>query len=53
MMASLFGQEEIVELLIQHDADPTIVDYQGNTAASLAQGQGLTHILDMVKFSLK
>ena len=53
MMASLFGREEIVKLLIQHGADPKIVDYQGNTAESLAQGQGLTQILNIIRFNLK
>ena len=53
MMASLFGREEIVRLLLQQGANPEIVDYQGNTAESLAQGQGLTHILDIIRFNLK
>ena len=53
MMASLFGREAIVKLLLQEGADPEIVDYQGNTAASLARGQGLTHILDIIRFNLK
>ena len=52
MMASLFGHEEIVKLLIQHGADPKIVDDQGNTAESLAQGQGLTQILNIIRFNL-
>lgn len=53
MMASLFGREEIVKLLIQHGADPEIVDYQGNTAESLAQGQGLGQIINIIQFNLK
>ena len=53
MMASLFGREEIVKLLLQHGADATIVDYQGNSPQSLAKGQGLTHILDIIRFNLK
>ena len=52
MMASLFGQEEIVELLLQNGADPGVVDDQGNTAESLAQGQGLTQILKIIRFNL-
>lgn len=50
MMASLFGQDDLVELFVKHGADVKLVDAAGNTAESLAQGQGLTHIVDIVKF---
>lgn len=50
MMASLFGREEIVALLLEAGADPKIKDYQGNTAESLANAQGLTKIVKMVRF---
>ena len=50
MMASLFGQEKVVTLYMKHGADPAIVDAQGNTAESLAKGQGLGHIIDILKF---
>ena len=53
MMASLFGREEIVRLLLQQGANPAIVDYQGNTAESLARGQGLTRLIDIIRFNLK
>lgn len=53
MMASLFGQDDIVALFMQSGADPEIVDHQGNTAISLAAGQGLTHILNMIRFPLQ
>jgi|GEM_PF-2832323 len=53
MMASLFGQEKIVELLMKNGANPTIADHQANTAQSLAQGQGLTHILDIIRFHFR
>lgn len=53
MMASLFGREELVNLLLEHGADPKIVDYQNNTAESLAQGQGLTQIIKIIRFNLK
>ena len=53
MMASLFGQDDVVELFMQSGADPDIVDHQGNTAISLAAGQGLTHILNMIRFPLQ
>lgn len=50
MMASLFGHDALVKLFIHHKADPAIIDHSGNTAASLARGQGLSHIVDMVRF---
>lgn len=53
MMASLFGREELVKLLLQHGADPEIVDYQNNTAESLAQGQGLNQIIKIIRFNLR
>lgn len=53
MMASLFGQEEVVELLMEHGADPDIRDNRGNTAESLAQGQGLTHVIDIIRFHMQ
>ncbi|MBB3104584.1 ankyrin repeat domain-containing protein [Azomonas macrocytogenes] len=53
MMASLFGREAIVQLYLQHGADADLVDRQGNTAASLAQGQGLTHIVRQLRFVMQ
>lgn len=50
MMASLFGREAMVELLLEHGADASIVDAQGNTAQSLAAGQGLTGLVAKLKF---
>ena len=41
MMASLFDRIEIAEWLLQQGADPSIADHRGNTAESLARGQGL------------
>ena len=40
MMAALFGREEIIDLLLKHDADPGIQDSMGNRAATLAAAQG-------------
>lgn len=51
MMAALFGQDGVVEHLLAHGADPSLADHQGNTATSLAQGQGLTHILNLLSFT--
>lgn len=51
MMASLFGHEAMIQHLLKAGADPSIVDAQGNTAASLAAAQGLTRIVTLVKFN--
>lgn len=51
MMASLFGHEEMVALLLKHKADPRIKDNRGNTAESLAKGQGLSRVLDIIRFN--
>ena len=48
MMSSLFGHEEMIKMLLEHGADPQIEDFQGNTAASLAQGQGLTDVVEIL-----
>jgi len=40
MMAALFGRSDIVDLLLEHGADPEVKDVMGNQAASLAAGQG-------------
>lgn len=52
MMASLFGRETIIAQLLEAGADKRIVDVQGNTAESLAQSQGLSRIVTLVKFNL-
>lgn len=53
MMAALFDREALVGLFIEHGADVNAQDYRGNSAESLAAGQGLEHIVDMVRFSLE
>ncbi len=53
MMASLFGQEEMIKLLLEHGADPQLTDYQGNTATKLAQAQGLSRVVEIIKFHLQ
>ncbi len=52
MMASLFGNEDIIKQLLQAGADPSIKDARGNTAQSLAAAQGLSRIVTLVKFNM-
>jgi len=52
MMASLFGREEVVGLLLERGADPGIVDLDGNTASSLAKNQRLFGLVEKVRFTL-
>ncbi|MBD9354672.1 ankyrin repeat domain-containing protein [Methylomonas albis] len=49
MMASLFGREAIIQLLMKHGARADIQDLQGNSAASLAQAQGLSRVVSIIK----
>ncbi len=53
MMASLFGRDNIIEILLEHGANPKIIDKQGNTASKLAQAQGLSKIVEMIKFHIQ
>ncbi|WP_432742469.1 ankyrin repeat domain-containing protein [Methylobacter sp. G7] len=53
MMASLFGREAIIKLLLEHGAKPDLADYQGNTAEKLAQAQGLSRIVEIIKFHIR
>lgn len=48
MMSALFGNEQTIKVLLENGADPKIKDFQGNTALSLAQGQGLAHIVEIL-----
>lgn len=49
MMAALFGREAMIETLLEAGADPEIRDFQGNTAASLAQAQGLSAVAETLR----
>ncbi|WP_375595362.1 ankyrin repeat domain-containing protein [Algihabitans albus] len=49
MMASLFDRIEIAEWLLQQGADPSIADHRGNTAESLARGQGLIEMQELLQ----
>lgn len=50
MMAALFGREPMLRLLLDEGADPAMMDARGNTAASLAEGQGLTHLSHLLQY---
>ena len=50
MMASLFGRENIIKLLLDHGANPSVMDNQGNTSLKLAQAQGLSHVVEIIQF---
>lgn len=49
MYASLFGQQEILEYLVQQGADLNIKDNRGNTVESLAESQGADKIVAWVQ----
>ncbi|MDO9048712.1 MAG: ankyrin repeat domain-containing protein [Methylobacter sp.] len=53
MMASLFGREAIIKLLLEHGAKPDLADHQGNTAEKLAQAQGLSRVVEIIKFHIQ
>lgn len=53
MMASLFGREEMIKLLLEHGANPDLEDTQGNTSIKLAQAQGLSQIVEIIQFHLQ
>lgn len=53
MMAALFNREAIIQLLLAHGAKPDLADYQGNTAAKLAQAQGLSKVVEIIKFQVQ
>jgi ankyrin repeat protein len=50
MMASLFGREDIIRLLLEHGANPDLKDRQGNTSIKLAQAQGLSRVVEIIQF---
>jgi ankyrin repeat protein len=54
MMASLFGgREAIIKLLLEHGVKPDLADHQDNTAEKLAQAQGLTRVVEIIKFHIQ
>jgi len=50
MMASLFGREDIIRLLLEHGANRSLQDNQGNTSIKLAQAQGLSRVVEIIQF---
>ena len=50
MMASLFGREDIIKLLLEHGANPDLKDNQGNTSLKLDQAQGLSRVVEIIQF---
>ena len=50
MMAALFDRKEMAEDLLAAGADPALADTAGNTAASLAEAQGLGKMLSILRF---
>ena len=49
MLAAKNGYKEIVELLVNEQVDLKAVDIKGKTALSLADDEGFTHIVDLIK----
>jgi len=50
MMASLFGREDIIRLLLEQGANPDLKDRQGNTSIKLARAQGLSRVVEIIQF---
>jgi ankyrin repeat protein len=47
--AVLFGQVEMVRWLLEHTANPGLLDYNGKTALELARGNGQTAIAELLE----
>ena len=46
MAAAAGGHEAVVELLLQHGADPALRDEEGRSAAAHARAEGYTHLAE-------
>lgn len=53
MMAALFGRETIIDLYLKAGARPDLTDAQGNSAATLAEGQGLSKLAKKLRFVMQ
>ncbi|MCK5830832.1 MAG: ankyrin repeat domain-containing protein [Methylococcales bacterium] len=53
MMASLFGREDMIKLLLEYGENRDLIDNQGNTSIKLAQAQGLSRIVEIIQFHLQ
>ena len=51
MMAALFDRVDLVELMLGAGANPDVQDFRGNTAESLARGQGLGKMIKVLQFN--
>jgi ankyrin repeat protein len=49
MTAASEGQLEVVRLLLAHGADPSLVDKDGDTAASFARQKGHSAVVDLLE----
>ena len=49
MFAAAEGHIENVKLLLAHGSDPTLVDVDGDTAASFARKNGHTTVAEMLE----
>ena len=50
MLAAMYGQEEVVSLLLKHGADPKVETKRyWSTALGYAAGNGYTKIEEMIK----
>ena len=53
MMAAMFGQMDVVKLLLVNGADPELKDQVGNTAMSLAQQQANPQMVTLLTQTAK
>jgi uncharacterized protein len=53
MMAAMFGQTDVVKLLLMNGANPELRDQAGNTAVSLAQQQANPQMIALLTQAAK
>jgi ankyrin repeat protein len=49
MLAAMFNRNEIVHFLLEHGADPSETDVEGNTALQMAIAMGATQTQNTLK----
>ena len=52
MLASAEGHQPVVQVLLQHGADPRVADQDGDTAISHARARGQARIVSLLELSL-